>query len=139
MLLSGFNGVVYSSLKVFPFIIALATQYILNGATYLLSGGLRPETCIGICRDRSEILGGCNIPLQDSGYLKSGVVVMIVMIMVIIGSFISNKTYLGRNVYALGSDPDAVALSGVSVAKMRILIFGLGRLLLRCSSGGQYR
>lgn len=76
-------------------------------------------------RDLSEgfkILGGYNINL-GFGSLKSGVIVMIVM--VAIGSFILNKTYFGRNVYALGSNPDAVALSGVSVAKMRILIFAL--------------
>ena len=58
-----------------------------------------------------------------SGALKTGVIVMVVA--VIIGSFILNKTYFGRNIYALGSNPDAVALSGVSVAKMRILIFAL--------------
>ena len=120
ILLSAFNGVVYSWLKVFPFIITLATQYILNGATYLLSGGMT-----NTYRDLSEgfkIMGGYNIPLFG-GALKSGVLVMIVM--VAIGSFILNKTYLGRNIYALGSNPDAVALSGVSVAKMRIIIFAL--------------
>ena len=35
VLISAFNGAVYAWLKVFPFIITLATQYILNGATYL--------------------------------------------------------------------------------------------------------
>ena len=123
VLLSAFNGVVYSWLKVFPFIITLATQYILNGATYLLSGGMT-----NTYRDLSEgfkILGGYNIPMFG-GALKSGVIVMILM--VLIGSFILNKTYLGRNIYALGSNPDAVALSGVSVAKMRILIFALAGL-----------
>ena len=123
VLLSAFNGVVYSWLRVFPFIITLATQYILNGATYLLSGGMT-----NTYRDLSEgfkILGGYNIPMFG-GALKSGVIVMILM--VLIGSFILNKTYLGRNIYALGSNPDAVALSGVSVAKMRILIFALAGL-----------
>lgn len=120
VLLSAFNGVVYSWLRVFPFIITLATQYILNGATYLLSGGLS-KTYRGLS-EGFEILGGYNIPV-GVGYLKSGVIVMVLMVLV--GSFILNKTYFGRNVYALGSNPDAVALSGVSVAKMRILIFAL--------------
>ena len=111
---------VYSWLRVFPFIITLATQYILNGATYLLSGGLS-KTYRGLS-EGFEILGGYNIPV-GVGYLKSGVIVMVLMVLV--GSFILNKTYFGRNVYALGSNPDAVALSGVSVAKMRILIFAL--------------
>lgn len=120
VLISAFNGAVYAWLKVFPFIITLATQYILNGATYLLSGGMTATY-----RDLSvgfKILGGWFINL-GFGNLKSGVIVMIVM--VLIGSFILNKTYLGRNVYALGSNPDAVALSGVSVAKMRVIVFAI--------------
>jgi len=120
VLLSAFNGAMYAWLKIFPFIITLATQYILNGATYLLSGGMT-RTYQGLS-DGFKFLGGKNINL-GIGNLKSGVIVMIIM--VIIGSFILNKTYLGRNIYALGSNPDAVALSGVSVAKMRIIVFAL--------------
>lgn len=123
VLLSTFNGVMYSWLKVFPFIITLGTQYMLNGATYLLSGG-QTKTYMGLS-DGFKVLGGWNIPFLG-GNLKSGVIVMIVM--VIIGSFILNKTHFGRNVYALGSNPEAVALSGVSVAKMRIAIFALAGL-----------
>ena len=119
VLLSAFNGVMYSWLKVFPFIITLGTQYILNGATYLLTGGISKTNYVS---DAFKLIGGMNIRI-GAGALKTGVLVMIVM--VIIGSFILNKTYFGRNVYALGSNPDAVALSGVSVAKMRILIFAL--------------
>ncbi len=121
VLLSGFNGVMYAWLSVFPFIITLAMQYVLNGATYLLTGGLSRTF-----RDLNPgftFLGGINIPFIGGSYLKSGVIVMIIA--VIIGSFLLNKTYFGRNIYALGSNPDAVALSGVSVAKMRILIFAV--------------
>ena len=123
VILSAFNGVMYSWLKVFPFIITLGTQYMLNGATYLLSGGMT-QTYKGLS-DGYKVLGGWNIPFLG-GSLKSGVLVMIVM--VIIGSFILNKTHFGRNIYALGSNPEAVALSGVSVAKMRIAIFALAGL-----------
>ena len=122
VLLSAFNGVMYSWLRVFPFIITLGTQYILNGATYLLTGGISKTNYVS---SAFKLIGGYNIQI-GSGALKTGVLVMIVM--VAIGSFILNKTYFGRNVYALGSNPDAVALSGVSVAKMRILIFALAGL-----------
>ncbi len=124
VVLSGFNGVMYAWLKVFPFVITLATQYILNGATYLLSGGVS-HTYKGLS-GMFKFFGGANIPFIGNSYLKSGVIVMIVM--VIIGSLILNKTHFGRNVYALGSNPDAVALSGVSVAKMRIAVFALAGL-----------
>lgn len=119
VLLSAFNGAMYSWLRVFPFIITLGTQYILNGATYLLTGGISKTLFVS---SALKNIGGTNIPIA-SGALKTGVIVMVVA--VIVGSFILNKTYFGRNIYALGSNPDAVALSGVSVAKMRILIFAL--------------
>jgi ribose/xylose/arabinose/galactoside ABC-type transport system permease subunit len=122
ILLSAFNGVMYSWLQVFPFIITLGTQYILNGVTYLLTGGISKTIYVS---STLKNIGGLNIRI-GSGALKTGVIVMIVM--VALGSFILNKTYFGRNVYAMGSNPDAVALSGVSVAKMRILIFALAGL-----------
>ena len=120
VILSGFNGVMYSWLAVFPFIITLATQYIFQGATYLLTGG--QSKTFSKLDPAFKAVGGTPI---ISG-LKTGVIVMVIM--VIIGSFILNKTHFGRNVYALGSNPDAVALSGVSVAKMRIAVFALAGL-----------
>ena len=118
--ISALNGAIYAWLKVFPFIITLATQYILNGATYLLTGGVS-KTFRGLSGG-FKTLGGYNLMLGGAA-LKTGVLVAIVMIL--IGAFILNKTHFGRNVYALGSNPEAVALSGVSVAKMRILVFAL--------------
>ena len=119
--ISAFNGAIYAWLKVFPFIITLATQYILNGATYLLTDGVSKTF-----RDLSggfKLLGGYNITLAPGAALKSGVIVAVLM--VILGAFILNKTHFGRNVYALGSNPEAVALSGVSVGGMRIAVFAL--------------
>ena len=137
VLLSAFNGVMYAWLKVFPFIITLGTQYILNGATYLLTDGISKTIYVS---DVLKNIGGFNIRI-GSGALKTGVIVMVVA--VIVGSFILNKTYLGRNIYALGSNPDAVALSGVSVTKMRILIFvlagiffGIGQIVNVGTIGG---
>lgn len=129
VLISALNGAIYAWLKVFPFIITLATQYILNGATYLLTGGVSKTF-----RDLPagfKWLGGYNISFGNGAALKTGVLVAIVM--VAIGSFILNKTHFGRNVYALGSNPDAVALSGVSVAKMRVLVFALAGLFFGIS------
>ena len=118
--ISALNGAIYAWLKVFPFIITLATQYILNGATYLLTNGVS-KTFRGLSGG-FKVLGGYNISFGGAA-LKTGVLVAVVM--VALGAFILNKTHFGRNVYALGSNPEAVALSGVSVAKMRILVFAL--------------
>ncbi len=130
IVISGINGAVYAWLKVFPFIITLAMQYILNGAAYLATGGVS-KTFSGLSMGFTY-LGGYNIRFGESGAaLKTGVLVAVVMI--VIGAFLLNKTRFGRNVYALGSNPDAVALSGVSVAQMRILVFVLAGLFFGIS------
>ncbi len=123
---SGFNGVMYAWLRVFPFIITLAMQYILNGATYLFTGGVQKTFRGAELTGIYKVLGGYSIPFIGGSSIKSGVIVMVIL--VIVGSLILNKTHFGRNVYALGSNPDAVALSGVSVAKMRVAIFALAGL-----------
>ena len=120
ILLSAFNGLMYSWLAVFPFIITLGSQYLFQGATYLLTGG--QSKVFSKLDPAFKAFGGS--PIVSS--LRTSVIVMIIM--VVIGSFILNKTHFGRNVYALGSNPDAVALSGVSVAKMRIAVFALAGL-----------
>ena len=116
LLLGAFNGVIYARLKVFPFIITLATQYILNGVSFELSN----SKTLRAFDDTFTLLGKFNITF-DTYYLPIAIFIMIVI--VAIGAFILNKTYFGRNIYALGSNPDAVALSGVSVGKMRIMVF----------------
>ncbi len=116
------NGAIYARLKVFPFMITLATQYILNGVTYLLSNSKTFRTF----DDPFKFLGGYNFSFKlgaDSITFPIGILVMFIIIS--LGAFILNKTYFGRNIYALGSNPDAVVLSGVSLGKMRVLVFAV--------------
>ena len=50
--------------------------------------------------------------------------VAIVMLVVLLYHFITTKTVLGRHVYAVGSNPDAARLSGISVTKITFFVFG---------------
>jgi len=49
--------------------------------------------------------------------------VVVVIIVVLIYNFITNKTVLGRHIYAIGGNPDAAKLSGINVNKVAILVF----------------
>jgi ribose/xylose/arabinose/galactoside ABC-type transport system permease subunit len=121
------NGVIYARLKVFPFMITLATQYILNGVTYLLSNSKTFRNF----PDAFSFLGGYTFKLGEITF-PLGIIVMVLIIL--LGAFILNKTYFGRNIYALGSNPEAVVLSGVSLAKMRILVFGAAGVFVALGS-----
>lgn len=127
MLLGMFNGMIYARLKVFPFIITLATQYILNGVSFQMSNSktLKSfDTLFTFFGKYAFKIGSISIPIA----------IIIMIAIVAIGAFILNKTYFGRNIYALGANPDAVALSGVSVAKMRILIFAVAGIFVALGS-----
>ncbi|MDR1765423.1 MAG: ABC transporter permease [Lachnospiraceae bacterium] len=116
------NGLIYARLKVFPFMITLAIQYILNGVTYLLSNSKTFRTFDGAFK----FLGGYTFALKLGGgsvNFPFGIIVMAAAILA--GAFILNKTYFGRHIYAMGSNPEAVVLSGVNLAKMRVFVFAL--------------
>ena len=116
IVLGALNGVIFARLKVFPFIITLATQYILYGVSFELSNAktLREfENAFTFLGKKAVSIGSFSLPIA----------ILIMIIIVAAGAFILNKTYFGRNIYALGSNPVAVALSGVSVGKTRIMVF----------------
>lgn len=50
--------------------------------------------------------------------------VVVVFIVVAIYHFMTNKTVLGRHIYALGGNPEAAELSGISVKKITLFVFG---------------
>lgn len=58
-----------------------------------------------------------------AGYNGFSWTIVVVIIVVIIYDFITNKTVLGRHIYAIGGNPDAAKLSGINVNKVAIIVF----------------
>ncbi|WP_141335872.1 ABC transporter permease [Paenibacillus sp. tmac-D7] len=109
------NGYLWVTLNIHPLMITLATMTIVTGLSKMISGGM---SIFGF--DKSfRVLG--------QGYVGSIPIPVIILIVVaLIGSFILNKTYFGRYVYALGGNEEAARLSGVNVKRMRMMLFSLG-------------
>jgi putative multiple sugar transport system permease protein len=59
-----------------------------------------------------------------AGYKGLSWTVVIVLIVVGVYDFISTKTVLGRHIYAVGGNPEAAELSGISVSKIVYVVFG---------------
>ncbi len=59
-----------------------------------------------------------------AGYNGLSWTLVIVMIVVGIYSFVTNKTILGRHIYAVGGNPEAAELSGISVKRITFAVFG---------------
>jgi ribose transport system permease protein len=131
ILLGTINGAIYARLKVFPFMITLATQYVLNGVTYLLSN----SKTFRAFPNAFKFLGGYNLSFgSGEGAITFPVGILVMILIICLGSFILNKTYFGRNIYALGSNPDAVVLSGVSLGGMRVLVFAVAGIFVALGS-----
>lgn len=59
-----------------------------------------------------------------AGYNGFSWTVVIMLLVVVIYHFLTTKTVLGRNIYAVGSNPEAAHLSGINVTKITMVVFG---------------
>jgi putative multiple sugar transport system permease protein len=70
----------------------------------------------------SVLIGG--IAWILAGYQGLSWTAVVVLIVVIVYDFISSKTVLGRHIYAVGGNPEAAELSGISVKRITHVVFG---------------
>ena len=59
-----------------------------------------------------------------AGYNGFSWTVIIMLLVVVVYHFLTTKTVLGRNIYAVGSNPEAAHLSGINVTKITMIVFG---------------
>lgn len=114
-----FNGYVISKTSIPPLIATLAMQTILRGAGYIISGGY---PIYGIPE---------SIKFLGQGYIFGVIPVpgLILIVIVLLGSFLLNRTYLGRHFYALGSNAEATRLAGINIHLTRTITYGMLGLL----------
>ncbi|HEY5670628.1 MAG TPA: hypothetical protein VIS10_11565 [Anaerolineales bacterium] len=70
----------------------------------------------------SAVIGGITWVLAGYQGLSWAAVVLLAVVMIY--SFITTKTVLGRHIYAVGGNPEAAELSGISVKRITYLVFG---------------
>jgi len=121
------NGFGVAKLKVHAFIITLGTQLIAYGAS-----------CLYIDRPPLGAQPVANLDERYTnfvnGYLKLGSIeipylVFYLAIVAAIMWFIWNKTKLGKNMFAIGGNPEAAAVSGVNIVKNIMFIFIISGIL----------
>lgn len=111
------NGFLVSAIRIPAIIATFATQTIVAGAAFLISGGI---PIFGF-DERFRVIG--------QGFVGPVPVPVIIMIFCFaVGSFILNKTYFGRYFYAVGGNEEAAKLSGIRVGSIKYLIYALSGL-----------
>lgn len=110
-LINGYAGI---KLKVHPLIVTLGTMTIYQGLSYIISNS---NPIFGLSNQFKFIGQGYIGPIPFS--------VILMLLAAIIASFILNKTYFGRYVYALGGNEEAARLAGINITKMKLAVFAI--------------
>lgn len=112
-LLGAVNGALINFTKLHPFIITLGTQSIFRGITMIISNA---KPVFGFPRSFKTAFGG-----MVAGFIPMPVVVALIVAAVL--WFVTTKTKMGRNFYALGGNKEAAWYSGINVKLHTLLVF----------------
>lgn len=122
------NGFCTAHFKLHPFIVTLATQLITYGALliYLMQGTNNGQSISGLDAGYTSFITGSTFKLGGvaiPNYIFYAIAITAIM------WFIWNKTSFGKNMFAVGSNPEAANVSGVSVSRTIILVFVLAGIM----------
>lgn len=116
--LGAFNGWVITKFKVPPFVATLAMLTIARGLTLLYTEGFPIS---GLGGDFAYIgtgwLFGIPVPVWISAIIVAAAVIL------------TNKTRLGRYIYAIGGNESASRLSGINISRVKIIVYSIGGAL----------
>lgn len=107
-------GFLVSKLGILPIIATLAMMNIFRGLTFTVSDGQwissyqMPESFVGIAT--GKILG-------------INTLIVIAVVIYIIAYYFINHTRTGRQIYAVGSNPESAKVSGISETKILLLVY----------------
>ncbi len=127
---SGINGWVVAKFKIHPFLATLGMMITLYGilSIYFASGAPGPQPIGGFDTRYTDFVIGQTLGVPNL-VIYAAVISVIVWVL-------WNKTVFGKNLYAVGGNPEAAKVSGVNVGKTLVLayvfagaLYGIGGFL----------
>lgn len=112
--LGAFNGVLVTVAKVPALVITLGTLYVFRGLNNAWAGGKQ-----FFAGDRPDAFGALSVDTV----LGFPIITLLALIVVIAVAVYMSGTRPGRDLYAIGSDPDAATAFGIKVSKRVFLAF----------------
>jgi ribose transport system permease protein len=116
------SGTIIAKLKVPPFIATLGMMLILKGLSLVISG-TKPIYFNDTPGFNQIALGSLVGTVFPAVPVPNGV--LILFLVAGLAAFVLSKTALGRYTFALGSNEEAVRLSGVNVDRWKIAVYAL--------------
>lgn len=122
------NGFCTAKFNLHPFIVTLATQLITYGflLIYLMQGTNNGQSISGLDVGYTDFITGSLFRIGSASVPNY---VLYALIITVIMWFVWNKTTFGKNMFAVGSNPEAANVSGVNVAKTIMLVFMLAGVM----------
>lgn len=114
LLAGAVNGGLITKGRMNPVITTLATISVFSGLAYLVTKG----QAVGVSNDTFNSIGNgrvFGIPIP----------VIILVVMAVIMTIFLNRTDIGRNIYALGGNPNAARLAGINLNRYKMGIYML--------------
>lgn len=110
-----FNGWVIVKTDIPPMMATIAMMTALRGIAYILCGGYPIYDMPDLILNMGQGLLFGIIPVP----------VIIMLVIIVIGTIVLNKTYLGRYFFAVGNNDEATRLCGINVSKVKIIAYGI--------------
>jgi ribose transport system permease protein len=107
------NGLVVIRWKLPPFIVTLGMLEIARGAAYLVTNS------------RTIYIGGPVEVITDTSILGLSLPFIIAVVIVAAGQLVLSRTIFGRYLIAIGTNEEAVRLSGIDPAPLKLAVFAL--------------
>jgi len=107
------NGLLIAKFQMFPFVVTLATQLVIRGVAYIISGGY------------SQSLANADFKNIGNGKVFSTIPIPVVILFVIalLAYVLMHWTLFGRYTYAVGGNINSAIASGVNVFWTRVFSF----------------
>ena len=121
------NGFFVAKFQLHPFIVTLATQLMVYGACllYFMSNDNNGQPISGLSQTYKDVVTGSIIGDLTGGALVLPNYVIYALVVLAIMWFIWNKTTFGKNMFAVGSNPEAANVSGVNVFMTTMMVHAL--------------
>ena len=111
-LLGAINGLLVNFTKLHPFIVTLGTQSIYRGVALIISDA---KPVFGFPQSFKAAFGGWKYGMPMP--------VVVALTVAVVLWFVTSKTVLGRNIYALGGNKESAWYSGINVNLHTLLVF----------------
>jgi methyl-galactoside transport system permease protein len=123
VLFSAINGWVVATFKIHPFLATMGMMITLYGilSIYFASGAPGPQPIGGHDTRYVELVTGETLRIPN--------LVIIAALTAVLIWVLWNKTTFGKNMYAVGGNPEAANVSGVNVTRTTILVYVLAGVM----------